>query len=1081
MRLSQRVFFGLLLMAAGFAVAAPRAMGHGTPVPSHSGPKPIPENAQYVTLKGNTRPEANAENDRGRVPDSLPMDHMMLQLRRSPGQERALQVYMEQQTDPKSPVYHQWLTPEEFGERYGLAQEDLKSITGWLQSSGFTVNKVYPSGMMIDFSGTAWQVREAFRTEIHNLEVNGVPHIANMSDPQIPASLAPLVAGIVSLNDFRPHTSYKPRAEYTFAGTNGTEYVVVPPDLATIYNLNPLFTAGISGQGQTIVLIEDTDLYTIDDWTTFRSTFGLSSYTDGILTTVHPGECTDPGVNDDDSEAAIDVEWSSAAAPSAVIELASCANTETSFGGLIALQNLINASNPPAIMSISYGECEAFNGATSNAAYNSAYQQAASEGVSVFVATGDEGAASCDANENTATHGIGVSGFASTPYNVAVGGTDFGDTFAGTNGTYWNTTNGPTYGSALSYIPEIPWNDTCASVLLSTFISGSGITYGTNGFCNSTSGEELPPVTAGSGGPSGCATGVPAVSGVVGGTCAGYPKPSWQSGIVGNPGDGVRDLPDVSLFAGNNIWGHYYVICFSDPNNMGLPCTGAPSGWAGAGGTSFASPVMAAIQSLVNQKTAAAQGNPNPTYYQLAATEYGSGGNSACNSTLGNEVASTCNFYDVTLGDMDVNCIGTNNCYLPSGINGVLSTLDSSYLLAYGTDAGWDFATGIGTVNANNLVNNWPSSSQPSFTLSASPSSLTVTRNSDGTSTITVNPLNGFTGTVSLSASGLPTGVTAAFNPTSTTTTSVLTLTAGATAPAGTFTLTITGISGSLTETTPVVLTVTGPTTATTTTVTSSNPSVPMNTSVTFTATITPAQSGGPVLTGTVQFTANGVDVGSAVTVSNGVAATSTSTLAAGTYTIEAAYSGDSDYTASSGMTTQTITAAADFGITANPTGLTVAPGGTGTSALTLTALNGFTGTITFACSGLPAESSCLFSPASITTSGTATLTVSTTAASLVVPGTGLGGHSSPWSTGAELSLALLLGSLLMLMTLAAKKQRWSLLAGLGVLTLLTVSAACGGGSSSGNAGTPAGTYTVTVTATSGTLSHTVPLTLTVQ
>jgi len=227
---------------------------------------------------------------------------------------------------------------------------------------------------------------------------------------------------------------------------------VVPADLATIYNLNPLFNAGISGQGQTVVVIEDTDVFNTGDWTTFRSTFGLSGFTSGSFSQVHPS-CSDPGKNGDEGEAILDAEYASAAAPSATIELASCPSGST-FGGLIALENLINGGSPPAVVSISYGECEAANGAAANASYNSAYQQAVTAGVSVFVSSGDEGAASCDANAASATHGIGVSAFASTPYNVAVGGTDFGDTYAGTVSTYWNSSNTASFGSAESYIPE---------------------------------------------------------------------------------------------------------------------------------------------------------------------------------------------------------------------------------------------------------------------------------------------------------------------------------------------------------------------------------------------------------------------------------------------------------------------------------------------------------------------------------------------------------------------------------------------------------------------------------------------------
>jgi len=561
--------------------------------------------------------------------------------------------------------------------------------------------------MTVEFSGTAGLVRAAFHTEIHYLEVNGQRHIANTSDPQIPEALAPVVAGVVSLHDFRPHHMMKARGDYTYTSSGSTFHAVVPADLATIYNLNPLFTAAtpITGKGQTIVVVEDTDLYSTADWTTFRSTFGLSGYTSGSLATVHPApasgtnNCADPGVpsGGDDGEAILDAEWASAAAPGAAIQVAACADTSTTFGGLIAVQNLINTSKP-AIISMSYGECEAENGATANAAYNSAFQQAAAEGISVFVSAGDEGAASCDAGATGATHGIGVSGFASTPNNVAVGGTDFGDTYAGTTSTYWNSTNTSTYGSVKSYIPEIPWNDSCASLLLAKYNKFT-TTYGSAGFCGSTtaSNDGYEVVAGGSGGPSGCASGSPSSAGVVGGTCKGYAKPSWQSSVT--PADGVRDIPDVSLFAANGVWGHYYVFCWSHTKAGGAACSGAPSSWSGAGGTSFASPILAGIQALVNQHMGSAQGNPNPVYYKLAA---------ANGQTI---------FHSVTQGDNDVNCGGTVDCYGatasvkggrgPAPVNGALSTSSTTYAPAYDAGAGWNFATGLGSVNAYNLVMGW--------------------------------------------------------------------------------------------------------------------------------------------------------------------------------------------------------------------------------------------------------------------------------------------------------------------------------------------------------------------------------------
>jgi subtilase family serine protease len=666
--------------------------------------------ADRVTLAGNTRPEANARNDRGRVADNFPLDHMQLQLQRPAQQEKALQQYIAQLHQPTSANYHQWLTAQQLGERYGLAKSDLQAITAWLQTHGFKVNVVYASGMLIDFSGTAGQVREAFQTEIHNLEVEGEHHISNMSDPKIPAALAPAVAGIVSLNDFKPHAMYRPKAQYTVPDGNYTYYLVVPADLATIYNLNPLFSDGVTGKGQTVVVLEDTNIKPVD-FDAFRIYLGLNGYHAGNLQITHPASsgtnnCNNPGINGDSDEASLDAEWASAAAPDATIEMASCADT-TTFGGLIALQNLLNASStPPSIVSMSYGLCEAITGLSLKQAFNSAFQQAVSEGVTVFVSSGDADAAGCDRN-HPAFHGIGITGWGETPYNVSVGGTDYGDTYLGENTTYWSSTNGPYYGSALSYIPEIPWNDSCASELIST-AEGYPAPYTLDGFCNSAIGKEYYLASVGgSGGPSECATGVPSEGGIISGTCQGYAKPSWQS-VFGNPSDGVRDIPDVSLFAANGVWGHYYPFC---DTVGGGTCSGAPDTWYGGGGTSFSSPIMAGIQALVNQKNGSRQGNANVAYYALADAEYGSAGNSSCNSTLGNATASTCVFYDVTLGDNDTDCtnrVGTApDCFLPSGQYGVLSTSSSAYLPAYAATSGWDFSTGIGTVNAANLVNQW--------------------------------------------------------------------------------------------------------------------------------------------------------------------------------------------------------------------------------------------------------------------------------------------------------------------------------------------------------------------------------------
>lgn len=647
------------------------------------------DNAQTVTLYGNTRPEASANHDRGRVADTFPLHHMLLQLKRAPEAESAFEAYIDSLTDKTSPNFRHWITAAEQGDQFGVAQQDIDAISGWLRSQGFTVGHVYPNHMVIDFSGTAGQIRSAFHTEIHSLQVGGTQHIANMSDPQIPAALAPAIHGVVSMHDFRPQAYHKLRTDFTFAGCGTNCYALVPEDFQTIYNLTPLYTAGITGTGQTVAVVEDTNSFG-SDWANYQKKFSLTSF-GGKLTTVHPnsaGNCTNPGTNPDDVEADLDVEMVTAAAPGATVEVISCSDTTTTFGGLIAMQNIISAGSPPPIISMSYGECEVVNGAAANAAFNAAFQSAAAAGVSVFTSAGDNGPSTCARlftnGDSWAFPGIGITGWGESQYTVSVGGTDFEDLYNALKGgvaqsTYWNSTNDAKFGSAKSYIPEIPWNDSCASYLVYN-VEGYNSPTGTAGFCNSTTGANFLSTIAGGGGPSGCYTGTgnQNFAYTENTNCAGYPKPTWQKGIFGNPADTVRDVPDVSLFGSNGIWGHFIMICYSDAANGGTPCTGAPSGWVGIGGTSASAPLMAAIQALVNQHWSIRAGNPNPTYYSIAKTEFGTKGNTSCysiNETSGN----SCVFNDVTQGDIDVNCqyngtVYRADCYRPSGTNGAIST-----------------------------------------------------------------------------------------------------------------------------------------------------------------------------------------------------------------------------------------------------------------------------------------------------------------------------------------------------------------------------------------------------------------------
>jgi subtilase family serine protease len=697
------------LVLAGSVIAAESAVVAG----SAAAPRivqSINEN-DLVQLKGNTHPLARTEFDQGAVPDSLPMEHLLVQLQRTAQREQALDRLIAEQQNPNSANYHKWLTAEQIGRNFGPSQQDVKTVVSWLESHGWHVNAVYPSAMVIDISGTAGQVRDTFHTEIHTYNVAGEKHIANTIDPQIPAALASVVEGVASLHNFMPKPmARRPTPLFSFpctgcpGGFDGAQiYLEGPADFATIYNENPLFKAGITGKGQTIAVLEDTDIKGADV-VTFRKAFGLSSYS-GTFTQIHPAppsganDCPAPVTNGDEFEASLDAEWAGATAPDADVELASCADTATAFGGDLALSNLVNSKKPPHIISYSYGECETDLGASANKFYAVTYQQAAAEGISVFVAAGDWAAAVCDASFASgvyAVSGISVNGLASTPYNTAVGGTDYSDFVDGTLNTYWNLKNGPARESAKSYIPEMTWNESCAGSVLYQFY---GYTNGLS-FCNSSTGGNFIDIVAGSGGPSFL-----------------YAKPAWQA-VFGNPSDHRRDIPDVSLFASNGFWNQAIALCWSDASQGGTPCdytNPTDAFFNSGGGTSFASPQFAGIQALINQKRGGPQGNAAPNLYRLAAKEYGGPGNpnktelAACNSSKGNKIGGACTFRDVTRGNIDVPCFGTNNCYEPVAADfGVLSTSDSSLQIAYPTTAGWDFSTGLGSVNVTDLVNSWP-------------------------------------------------------------------------------------------------------------------------------------------------------------------------------------------------------------------------------------------------------------------------------------------------------------------------------------------------------------------------------------
>ncbi|MBV9158928.1 MAG: peptidase S53, partial [Acidobacteriaceae bacterium] len=420
---------------------------------------------QLQILNGNVHRLARAEFDRGAAPSDLPMEHMLLVLTRTAAQEAGLQTLIKQQQDPKSAQYHQWLTPQEFGSRFGAADADIQTITSWLQSQGFTVNSVSSGRAVIDFTGTAGQVQQAFHTQIHQYVVNGQQHWANATNPQMPAALIPVVAGVATLHNFTKQTQLinsgrQFEAQLTSGGrpqfTEGIgNNALSPADYAVIYNLNPLFSANINGAGRTIAVVGRTNI-NLSDIQEFRSTFGLSG---GTVQVIVNGR--DPGNvgGAEEAEAVLDTSWAGATAPGATVDLVVSRTTNTADGVDLSEQYIID-QNLADVMTESFGDCEAnYTQAEANY-YSSLAEQAATQGITYFVAAGDAGSAGCNSGSDNTSDGIlSVNILASNPFVVAVGGTEFNEN--GNYSTYWSSSNGQDDVSAQSYIPEDVWNESC--------------------------------------------------------------------------------------------------------------------------------------------------------------------------------------------------------------------------------------------------------------------------------------------------------------------------------------------------------------------------------------------------------------------------------------------------------------------------------------------------------------------------------------------------------------------------------------------------------------------------------------------
>jgi hypothetical protein len=565
--------FALLFVAGGVQAQTPALAGAQAQSRILSSIK----NEERTTVTGSTSPLVQASVDDGRMTGGQNLGRMLLMLSPSAEQEQQAADLIAALHDSSSPSYHKWLTPAQFGAQFGVAGEDATTVQQWLQTQGLTVHEISQSRRFIVFSGTVGQVEQAFATEMHNYSYKNIKFIANATDMQVPTALAQVVKGVVRLHS-DPRTpnlkiGEKIKVDKKTGKIEGQygQHFMGPADFATIYNVKPLYAASIDGTGESIAIVSRSSLadpyYGIDgiqDIRDFRNVMGLPPNDPQMIIN---GD--DPQVQsyDDTIEALLDVTWAGAVAPGAHI-IAVASQSNFADGVDISAAYIVDHNLAP-IMSTSFGTCEQTMGSVQTAFYNALWQQAAAQGITSFVSAGDNGGAGCDSQSSGlfASGGLAVNGLASTPYNVAVGGTQFDD--VANSDAYWSVTGDPsTLQSAISYIPEIVWNESSNDPFSTSLWAGSG--------------------------------GVSTI----------YAKPNWQT-ATGVPNDGKRDLPDISLAAAGHTG---YALCFegscSDPEFIGI---------FPVGGTSASSPSAAGIMALVlQQQGGKPQGLANYVFYKLA-------------------------------------------------------------------------------------------------------------------------------------------------------------------------------------------------------------------------------------------------------------------------------------------------------------------------------------------------------------------------------------------------------------------------------------------------------------------------------
>jgi len=673
-----------------------------------------------IVLRDQRAPWARAQNSVGSVPGDTMLEHLTLVLKRSPERQKAFEQFLQSQQDPSSANYHRWLTPIQIGKRFGASEHDIHAISEWLRGEGLRVDSVANSRMMIDFSGTASLAGAAFATEMRYYLVSGEQRMATADDLKIPSALAGIiqsVSGLFTIKN-RPYHgagqarvavggSYLTSPGATFCSGGNCSNFIFPADFATIYDLNSVYGQGINGAGETVAIIGRSRVYT-PDIENFQTLSALAAKDPTVIIPpmgVDPGSAAGTGgASEDQLEATLDVMRSTSVAPGATIDLIVSLSHNGLDGIAIAAEYAVDTNPVPAhIMNISFGECEADAGQSGVQFWDTLFSQAAGEGISVFVASGDAGVAGCDAYFQTPppTQIASPNYICSSSYSTCVGGTEFADT--ANPAQYWNQNpvQAPPYESALGYIPEGGWNEP---------LSGSKTQAAASG----------------------------------GGFSAYIPTPSWQTG-TGVPGTQGRYTPDIAF--SSSAHDGYFGCLAADGGNCVKQQNGSFN-FLYFYGTSAAAPDMAGITALLNQKSNLPQGELNQRLYQLAATP-------------ANAV-----FNDVTVASSGVTgCVVktpsmcNNSTPSPTGLTGGLA----GYLVT----AGFDEVTGLGSIDVANLLAKYAAATTTAVTSSQNPqtyggavsftASVTTAGPNPPTGTVTFNDGATALGTQTLNGSQLAT------------------------------------------------------------------------------------------------------------------------------------------------------------------------------------------------------------------------------------------------------------------------------------------------------------------------------------